>query len=102
VVAIDSSRAALAEARRSLPSATFIESDLREPLPIDPSDVGAIVASLSLHYFDWKTTREVVGRLRACLVPERPLICRVNSKRDVHCGAAGHPPIEPGFFRVGG
>ena len=101
VVAIDSSPAALAEARRAVPGATFIESDLRAPLPIDPGDVGTIVASLSLHYFDWQTTRQIVGRLRSCLAPDRLLLCRVNSTRDTHHGAAGHPSIEPGCFRVG-
>ena len=101
VVAIDRSAEALAEARRVVPGATFIESDLRGPLPIDPGDVGAIVASLSLHYFDWQTTTQIVARLRACLAPDRPLLCRVNSTRDVHHGATGHPAIEPGFFGVG-
>jgi SAM-dependent methyltransferase len=101
VVALDRSSAALAKARRAVPGATFIESDLRAPLPIEPGEVGAVVASLSLHYFDWQTTRELVDRIRACLAPERPLLCRVNSLRDVHHGATGHPSIEPGYFRVG-
>jgi SAM-dependent methyltransferase len=101
VAATDHSFGALAEARRALPGVTFIESDLRGPLPIDPADVGAIVASLSLHYFDWQTTCAIVGRLRACLAPRGLLICRVNSSRDVHHGATGHAPIEPGYFRVG-
>jgi SAM-dependent methyltransferase len=101
VVAIDRSGEALAGARRAVPGATFIESDLREPLPVEPGDVGAIVASLSLHYFDWQTTRQIVERLRACLAPDGPLLCRVNSTRDVYHGASGHPAIEPGYFRVG-
>jgi SAM-dependent methyltransferase len=101
VVAIDRSPAALAEARQSVPGATFIESDLCAPLPIDTSQVGAIVASLSLHYFDWRTTRAIVEHLRVCLTPNRPLLCRVNSTRDVHHGSTGHPSIEPGYFRVG-
>ena len=101
VVAIDSSAAALAEARRAVPGASFIEADLRSPLPIDPGDVGSIVASLSLHYFDGQSTRQIVGRLRACLAPDGPLLCRVNSTRDVHYGASGHPSIEHGYFRVG-
>src|SRR5262249_10375100 len=101
VIAIDRSPEALAEARRRAPSATFIESDLRAPLPIDSGEVGAIVASLCLHYFDWQTTCDIVARLRACLAPDRPLVCRVNSTRDDQHGATGNPMIEPGFFRVG-
>jgi SAM-dependent methyltransferase len=101
IVALDHSPAALAKARRAVPGATFIEGDLREPLPIAPDDIGAIVASLSLHYFDSRTTRLIIERLHACLTLGRPLVCRVNSIRDVHHGATGHPSIEPGFFRVG-
>ena len=101
VVAIDRSLTALAEAREAVPGATFIESDLRAPLPIDAGQVGAIVASLSLHYFDWQTTCQVVEQLRVCLTPNRPLLCRVNSTRDDHHGSTGHPSIEPGYFRVG-
>ncbi len=101
VVAIDCSAAALAEARRSVPGATFMESDLRVPLAIDAGDVGAVVASLSLHYFDWQTTRQIVARLRDCLTPHGLLLCRVNSTRDVHHGSTGYPAIEPGCYRVG-
>jgi SAM-dependent methyltransferase len=101
VVAIDDSPGALAEAQQAVPDATFIQSDLRAPLPIDRGDVGTIVASLSLHYFDGQTTRQIVERLRACLAPDRLLLCRVNSIRDVHHGATGHPELEPGYFRVG-
>jgi SAM-dependent methyltransferase len=101
VVGVDRSPGAIAQARRAVPGASFLESDLRDPLPIDPDDVGTIVASLSLHYFDWPTTRAIVERLSACLAPDRPLVCRVNSTRDVHHGATGHPLIEPGCFRVG-
>lgn len=101
VVATDCAPEALAKARDALPGAEFIECDLRAPLPIDPSKVGAIVASLCLHYFDWTTTRAIVGRLHACLAPSGLLVCRVNSSRDIHHGATGHESIEPGYFRVG-
>jgi SAM-dependent methyltransferase len=101
VLAIDSSPGALAEARLVAPGASFVESDLRDPFPIEPSEVGAIVASLCLHYFDWRTTRQIVARLHSCLAPDRLLICRVNSVRDVHHGATGHAQLEPGYYRVG-
>jgi hypothetical protein len=79
----------------------FLERDLRDPLPVAANEVGAIVASLCLHYFDWQTTVQIVARLQHCLAPDRPLLCRVNSTRDVHHGASGHPQLEPGYFRVG-
>ena len=101
VVATDRSSAALAQAHRALPGGTFIENDLRSPLPVELSDVGAVVASLCLHYFDWSTTRAIVGRLHACLAPGGLLVCRVNSSGDLHYGATGHALIEPGYFRVG-
>jgi SAM-dependent methyltransferase len=101
VLALDSSPGCLAAARKAAPGASFLESDLSAPLPIASREVGAIVASLCLHYFDDSTTRQIVARLRDCLAPNRLLICRVNSVRDVHHGATGHAQLEPRFYRVG-
>lgn len=101
VIALDRSPEQLAEARRTVPGATFLEGDLCAPLPVEASDVGAIVASLCLHYFDGQTTAQIVERLQRCLAPDGWLICRVNSTGDVHHGATGHLELEPGYFRVG-
>jgi SAM-dependent methyltransferase len=101
VTGIDSSPEALAEARLRVPSGTFHEGDIREGFP-DSAGFGAILASLVLHYFTWEETTELAGRLFRCLRPGGVLLVRVNSTRDHHHGASGHPEIAANYYRVDG
>ena len=78
----------------------LVQLDLRQPLPFAEAAFGAVVASLSLHYFDWTTTERAVADIRRCLRPGGLLLCRLNSTADVLHGAQGHEEIEPGLFRV--
>ena len=45
-------------------------------------------------------TVDAVQQIRRCLRPGGLLLCRVNSTRDVHHGAAGLEEIEPHYFRI--
>jgi len=102
VVALDRSLAALTVARLGARGATFVRQDLLEPWPSRDSGYGAVIASLSLHYFDWATTEGLVARVSAALGVGGVFICRLNSTRDHHFGASGHPLLEPNFFDVKG
>ena len=51
VIAFDLSRAAVAAARLRVPSAQIECRDIRAPFPPQASELGAVIASLSLHYF---------------------------------------------------
>jgi len=102
VVAVDASRTSLAVARLAAPGASFHRQDVRAPFPGSPSEYGAVVASLVLHYFPWHETVDLVERVRAALVPGGLLLCRVNSTNDVHFGAEGHPLIEENYHSVEG
>lgn len=102
VHAFDLSGPALAIARVRVPSASFEQRDIRAPLPAAPGSTGVVVASLSLHYFAWADTQEIVGRIHAVLRPGGLLLCRLNSTQDHNFGATGHPRIEPNFFMVDG
>ena len=102
VYAFDLSRIAVAIARLRAPSAIVERKDIRDPLPEPARALGAIVASLSLHYFPWKETEALVQRIRAALRPGGLLLCRLNSTQDHHFGASGHPELEPNFFLVKG
>ncbi|WP_255440495.1 class I SAM-dependent methyltransferase [Caenimonas sedimenti] len=102
VQAFDLSAAALAVAKLRVPSAKFEQRDIREPLPLPPQSAGLVVASLSLHYFPWAQTQDIVARIHAVLRPGGVLLCRLNSTEDRNFGAAGHPEIEPNFFMVDG
>lgn len=102
VHAFDISQAATAVAKLRVPSANIECRNLRKPLPASAQNLGAIVASLSLHYFSWTETIDIVQRIRACLGPGGLLLCRLNSADDHNYGASGHPEIEPNFYLVNG
>lgn len=102
VVGIDASQPAIAKARRRVPGAAFHCQDLRAPFPVGKAECGAVVASLSLHYFAWAQTRAIVRRIRAVLAPGGVLLCRLNSTNDHYHGASGHARIAPNYYRVDG
>src|SRR5262249_42254561 len=63
---------------------------------------GAVVASLTLHYFPWAETAALAERVRATLRPDGVFLCRLNSTDDRHFGARGHREIEPHYYLVDG
>lgn len=89
-------------ARIRVPSAKVECRDVRELLPEQAERYGAIVASLSLHYFAWAETVALVERVRTALRPVGVLLCRLNSTEDHNYGAIGHPELEPNFYLVNG
>jgi SAM-dependent methyltransferase len=102
VIAFDLSADAVAKARQRVPGATIEQRDVRDRFPIDARDLGVIVASLSLHYFPWNETLDMVRRIRETLRPGGMLLCRLNSTEDNNFGAIGHREIEPNFYEVDG
>jgi SAM-dependent methyltransferase len=104
VAAIDLSATAIAQVQAavSVSGSTFYIQDIRAPFPPAANGVGVIVASLSLHYFSWTETLMLAARIRQTLAPRGVLLCRLNSTRDHHFGASGHPEMEPHFFLVDG
>jgi SAM-dependent methyltransferase len=102
LVGVDLSERSIAGARARVPGAEFHCQDLRAPFPLQPGAAGAVVASLSLHYFGWPETLALVARIKATLRPEGLLLCRLNSTNDHHFGASGHPAIEPDYYLVDG
>ncbi|WP_395703584.1 class I SAM-dependent methyltransferase [Aquabacterium sp.] len=105
VTALDLDAAAVAQARDRAPAARLLCQDLRAPWPAPPGDApayGAVIASLSLHYFPWPETEALAQRVHDSLAPGGLLLCRLNSTRDTHYGATGHPEIAPHYYRVDG
>ena len=102
VVAIDLDATAIAQAKSRLPDCEFHCQDLRAPFPVPQGGVGVVIASLSLHYFDWPETVALAARIRAALRPGGVLLCRVNSVNDHHHGASGHPALAENFYLVEG
>ncbi|OVE47874.1 class I SAM-dependent methyltransferase [Chromobacterium violaceum] len=102
LIAFDLSADAVAAASARAPGARFVCQDVRQAFPLGGERAGAVVASLSLHYFPWDETVEIVERIRDCLPPGGKLLCRLNATDDHHHGASGHPEIAPDFYLVDG
>ena len=101
VIAFDLSEQAVAEARVRAPAAAIVCQSVLDPFPVS-GRVGAIVASLSLHYFPWAQTKALVARMHKTLRPKGILVSRVNSTEDHNYGASGHPEIEKHYYLVDG
>lgn len=102
VIATDLSEEALQFTRRRAPDARLEKVDLTRGLPFPDAAFRVIVASLSLHYFPWRQTLEILDDVRRCLEPHGHLLARFNSARDPHYSAAEKQEIEDNFYLVGG
>jgi SAM-dependent methyltransferase len=100
ITATDIAAPALQACAQAVPAAALVRHDLRFPLPFADAAFDVVIASLSLHYFDWQTTCAIVDRIRCCLKPGGLLLCRLNSTNDVHHGAVGGDEIEPHYYLV--
>ena len=99
VIAFDLSQQAVAKARARAPAAAIFCQSVLDPFPVS-GRIGAIVASLSLHYFPWAQTKALVARLHETLRPKGILVSRLNSTEDRNFGASGHPRIEENYYLV--
>jgi SAM-dependent methyltransferase len=102
LIASDNSTSALRFCGELAPQADIRLVDIREPLPFEDEQFPVIVASLCLHYFPWPKTMSIMDEIRRCLKTGGFLLVRVNSTGDIHYGAAGHPEVESGLYRVDG
>jgi SAM-dependent methyltransferase len=102
VIAFDLSPACVAAAKLRAPRAHIECRDTRTPFPDRATKMGAVVASLSLHYFPWLQTTAIVQRVWDCLAPGGILLCRLNSTEDRHFGAGSGIQMEANFYRING
>lgn len=102
VIAFDLSADSVRIAKVRVPTAQIEQRDIRETFPPAARELGAVVASLSLHYFPWGETVDIVRRIHTVLRPGGVLLCRLNSTEDRNFGAAGYEQIEPDYFLVKG
>lgn len=78
-----------------------LELDYSKPLPFK-KEFDVVIASLSLHYFDGKTTQGIVAEIARVLMVGGILLCRLNSSEDINYGARESPALETGLVNVGG
>jgi len=102
VIGIDRCAGEIANARVAAPLTELYVQDIRANFPPAATQLGAVLASLSLHYFSWSETLTLIERIFATLRPGGILLCRVNSTNDHNYGASGYPPIEKNYYSVDG
>jgi SAM-dependent methyltransferase len=100
IVGIDLSPARLALAARRAPAASYVCGDLRRGLPFRGGAADLVVASLSLHYYDRRTTDALVRDVRRVLRPDGTLLCRVNVVGDTASRYGEGTELEPDFFET--
>ncbi|HBS59056.1 MAG TPA: class I SAM-dependent methyltransferase [Firmicutes bacterium] len=76
--------------------------DMREGLPFARESAQIIIADLSLHYFSWSDTRNILADIKRVLVNHGYLLARVNSVKDINHGAGLGTVIEPNYYNNAG
>ncbi len=102
VVACDYSPIALKTAKKEAPKAQTMLVDISKKLPFEDNSFDLVVADLSLHYFDTKTTIKIMQEIKRILTPNGHLLARVNSTADINHGAGQGEKIEENYYFVKG
>ena len=102
VVACDFSEVALSRLRENVENVETRLLDISEKLPFEDESFDLVIADLSLHYFDTKTTEKIMSEIERILAPKGFLLARVNSIHDVNHGAGEGEKIEDNFYFVKG
>jgi len=104
VVSTDISADALSASKAKLSSEledkiTLQSVDLREELPFGNESFDVVYAHLSLHYFDFDTTKRLIGEIQRVLKPGGVFAFFTNSTSDPEYNTG--TKIEADYFQIG-
>ena len=102
VIACDFSEMALSRIKENVENVETMLLDFSEKLPFEDESFDLVIADLSLHYFDTKTTEKIMKEIKRIIAPKGFLLARVNSIYDVNHGAGEGEKIEDNFYFVKG
>lgn len=102
VCSVDFSEEALSIMKTLVPEAHTLKIDMTEKLPFGDNEFDVVVADLSLHYFEWELTKQIVSEIKRILKNDGMLVARFNSDKDYGFGAEKGEVIEPGLRLVEG
>lgn len=102
VIACDYSDVALAKIKKSFGNVETKLLDISKTLPFTDSSFDLIIADLSLHYFEEKTTISIMEEIKRILNNNGHLIARVNSTADINHGAGQGKKLEENFYFIQG
>lgn len=98
VLSCDNSEEALSAVNLNIPNAKIKNINLIDRLPFEDKSIALVIADLSLHYFDDKTTKSIIKEIDRILKKSAYLILRVNSVKDTNYGAMQGKKIENHFY----
>lgn len=82
ITVCDFSKEVLEIVKKEVPSLATLDFDMRDGLPFENKSIDILIADLSIHYFDTKTTIFLANEIYRVLKPNGRLIARVNSTND--------------------
>lgn len=102
VCSADFSEEALHVMKQLVPQASPLKMDMTEKFPFQDDTFDVVVADLSLHYFEWALTRQIVGEIERVLKKYGLILARFNSDKDYGYGNDNGKTIESGLRLVDG
>lgn len=101
VLSCDFSNEALKSIQDNIPNSKTLYLDMRKKFPIKDNSYSLIIADLSLHYFDNKTTIHIMSEIKRILKQEGILLSRVASVNDFNFGAGVGEELEKNYYFEG-
>lgn len=102
VISLDYSVYALNIVKKYIKNSITVLADISDNLPFEDDSFDIIIADLSLHYFDLKTTNRIMKEIKRILKKNGCLLARVNSKDDFNFGCNQGFKIEEDYYHVFG
>lgn len=100
ITVCDFSKEVLEIIKKEVPSLKTLNFDMKDGLPFSNNSINVLIADLSIHYFDTKTTTFLVNEFYRVLKQNGILIARVNSTND-KLYLPNSDEIEENFFYNG-
>ncbi len=94
----DYSDTAIDYIRTKFPQAATIIHDMRNRFPFALESFGVVVADLSIHYFPWGKTLEIMDEIGRILRNDGIFLFRVNSVHDRNYGAGKGKELERHYY----
>lgn len=101
VVAADISHEALKKVKEEVPDARILELDMSKDFDIPDNSFDVVFASLSIHYFDTVTTKNILKEIKRILKPNGYFIGAVNSSKTYKFIKDRAVELEPNFYKEG-
>lgn len=101
VLSCDFSIKALESIKKHIPNSKTKYLDMMKHFPFEDCSYKIIIADLSLHYFDNKTTIYIMKQIKRVLKKNGVLLARVASEKDINFGAGIGKKLEKNFYFEG-